>query len=176
MFGANDDVQVVAKRLVEVRAQTLLVSVLPKPFAAVLSEYRKLGGAAQVIGFSAIRIEDLTAALGPLVAGVGLSQAVPVPTRVAVPLVKRYQEALAAHDPKAAPSYHGLDAYLEAAVLVEGLRRAGRSLSRERLVSGLESMRGHDFGGVVVKYGPRDRTGSTYVDIVMLGSKRGLVY
>ena len=69
-------------------AQALLVSVLPKPFSAVLAHYRKLGGAAQVIGFSAIRIEDLVESLGPLAAGVGLSPPVPVPTRVAVPLVK----------------------------------------------------------------------------------------
>jgi branched-chain amino acid transport system substrate-binding protein len=175
-FSAGDDAQAVAERLRASGAQALLVSVLPKPFSAVLAHYRKLGGAAQVIGFSAIRIEDLVESLGPLAAGVGLSQPVPVPTRVAVPLVKAYHAALGAHDGRAAPSYHGLEGYLEALVLVEGLRRAGRNLSRERLVAGLESMTGHDLGGVMVKYGSNDRTGSTYVDIVMLNARGSVVY
>ncbi|HSV34171.1 MAG TPA: ABC transporter substrate-binding protein [Ramlibacter sp.] len=174
-FSVSDDPQAIAERLHASGAQALLVSVLPKPFAAVLAPYRKRGGAAQVIGFSAIRIEDLAEALGPMAAGVGMSQPVPVPTRVSIPLVKGYHAALRALDGQAVPSYHGLEGYLEALVLVEGLRRAGRSLSRDRLVSGLETMSGHDFGGVFVKYGPRDRTGSTYVDIVMLRSRGGSV-
>jgi branched-chain amino acid transport system substrate-binding protein len=175
-FSAGDDAKAVAQRLRDSGAQALLASVLPKPFSAVLSHYRKLGGAAQVIGFSAIRIEDLVEALGPLAVGVGLSQPVPVPTRTTVPLVKSYQSALAAHDAKASPSYHGLEGYLEALVMVEGLRRAGRNLSRDRLVAGLETMTGHDFGGVLVKYGPNDRAGSTYVDIVMLNARGSVVY
>ncbi|WP_158290117.1 ABC transporter substrate-binding protein [Ramlibacter sp. WS9] len=175
-FSASDDARAVADRLRASGAQALLVSVLPKPFSAVLSHYRKMGGAAQVIGFSAIRIEDLVESLGPMAVGVGLSQPVPVPTRTTVPLVKAYHAALAAHDGQATPSYHGLEGYLEALVMVEGLRRAGRNLSRERLVSALESMTGHDFGGVLVKYGPNDRTGSAFVDIVMLNAKGGVVY
>lgn len=175
-FAATDDPVAIAERLRASGAQTLLVSVLPKPFAAVLSHYRKLGGAAQVIGFSAIRIEDLVDALGPLATGVGLSQPMPVPSRVAVPLVKNYREALAALSVKEQPSYNGLEGFLEAQVLVEGLRRAGRAPTRERLVDGLESMKAHDFGGVMVKYGAGDRTGSTYIDIVMLGSRGAVVY
>jgi branched-chain amino acid transport system substrate-binding protein len=94
-----------------------------------------------------------------------------------VPLVKAYRDALAVLDRSAQPSYHGLEGYLEAQVLAEGLRRAGRTLTRERLVEGLEGMmKGHDFGGVMVKYGPGDRTGCTYVDIVMLGARGGVVY
>jgi branched-chain amino acid transport system substrate-binding protein len=175
-FAAGDDAQAIAERLHASGAQVLLVSVLPKPFAAILTLYRKRGGAAKIIGFSAIRIEDMVEALGPLAVGIGMAQPVPVPTRTTVPLVKDYHAALGANDARAAPSYHGLEGYLEALVLVEGLRRAGRNLSRERLVSGLESMTGHDFGGVLVKYGPNDRTGSTYVDIVMLGNRGAVVY
>jgi ABC-type branched-subunit amino acid transport system substrate-binding protein len=74
------------------------------------------------------------------------------------------------HAPSAVPSYHALEGYLEARVLVEGLRRAGADLTRSRLVSALESMAPHDFGGVTVRYGPADRTGSTFSDLVMLAA------
>lgn len=175
-FSSQDDLAAVAARLHASSPQTILASVLPKPFAKIFAAYRKLGGGAQATGFSAIRIEDLVDELGPLASGVGLSQAVPVPTRESVPLVKQYLTVLRRHAPNAVPSYHGLDAYVEAVVLVEGLRRAGRTPTRQRLVAGLESMSSYDCGGLTVKYGPSDRTGSTFVDVVMLSGTQKVVY
>ena len=48
-----------------------------------------------------------------------------------------------------------------AAVLVEGLRRAGRDLSRERFVQALESLNNYDPGGFgpAVSFGPDRRNG-----------------
>ncbi|ROZ78860.1 ABC transporter substrate-binding protein [Ramlibacter sp. WS9] len=175
-FSAKDDPAAVARALHASAPQSLLVAALPKPFAVVLAHYRKLGGAAQGIAFSAMRIEDVTSALGPAAAGLGLSQPVPSPTRLGVPLVQDYRAALAAAGTAEPASYHGLEGYLEARVLAEGLRRAGRTLSREGLIDALESLRHHDFGGVTVNYGATDRTGSTYIDIVLVGRRGELVY
>ncbi|HSW19113.1 MAG TPA: ABC transporter substrate-binding protein [Ramlibacter sp.] len=175
-FSAKDDPAAVAQALHAGAPQSLLIAALPKPFAAVLAHYRKLGGAAQGIAFSAMRIEDIASALGPMAAGLGLSQPVPAPTRQGVPLVHDYRSALSAVSSTEAPSYNGLEGYLEARVLAEGLRRTGRTLTRESLVAALESLRHHDFGGVAVHYSPVDRTGSTYMDIVLLGRRGELVY
>lgn len=174
--GFTEPGEQAARQLLASNAQAVLASALPPTLAKVLAPYRAQGGGARVLGFSSMRLEDLVGALGPLAAGLGLSQAVPVPTRASVPLSRRFQAALAAFDKNAAPSYQGLDAYLEAAVLVEGLQRAGRNLTRNGLVEALESLKMHDFGGVFVKYGRGDRTGSTFIDIVMLGDKGRIVY
>ena len=174
--GFAEPVEAVARQLLASDAQAVLASVLPPTLARVLKTYRANGGSARVLGFSSMRIEDLIEALGPLAAGMSLSQAVPVPNSKSVPLSRRFQGALATFDRTAAASYQGLDAYLEALVLVEGLQRAGRNLTREGLVDALESLKMHDFGGVFVKYGRGDRTGSTYIDIVMLGDKGRIVY
>lgn len=176
VFSAGDDAAAVARTLHASRPQSLLVAALPKPLAVVLSHYRQLGGAAQGIAFSAMRVEDVASALGPLAAGMGLSQPVPSPTRLSVALVQEYRAALQAAGSGESASFHGLEAYLEARVLVEGLRRAGRALTREGLITSLESLRHHNFGGVTVLYGPADRTGSTYIDIVLLGRRGELVY
>ena len=167
-FSVKDDPAVVARRIFDARPQALLASVLPKPFAAVFKQYLALGGNARVFGFSAIRIEDMQSELGSLADGVVLSQALPVPTRRSVPLVSEFNKVLADHAKGSAPSYHGIDAYLEARVLVEGLKRAGPQLTRARLVTALEQLNNFDFGGVTVRYGPNDRSGSGYVDLVML--------
>jgi len=83
-------------------------------------------------------------------------------------------------------SEFGLDAHYEAAqraalaaatVLTEGLRRAGRDLSRERLVRALESLNNFDPGGFAppVSYGPDRRVGALGGYVVALDRERGLV-
>ena len=64
-----------------------------------------------------------------------------------------------------------------ASVLVEGLRRAGRQLSRERFVQALESLSNYDPQGYgpVVSFGPDRRAGARGGYVVELEPGRGLV-
>ena len=169
-FGGADDARAVAQRLADARPDAVLLSVVPRPFAAVARHYDALGGHSRMFGLSVIRIEDLAAELGPLAEGVALSQVLPSPMSHSSLLAADFRRALAAHAPGTPPSYHALEGYLEARVLVEGLRRAGADPTRARLVAALESMAPHDFGGVLVRYGAGDRTGSTFSDLVMLAA------
>lgn len=174
-FSATDDAGQVARKVLQARPEVLLISVLPKPFGAVARAFKDAGGAARTFGLSVIRVEDLRAELGPLAAGICLSQPVPAPHNRTSPLASEYRQLLAKHVPGAQPSYHGLESFLEAKVLVEGLRRAGPQPTRQALVRALETMKGQDFGGVQVRYGEGDRTGSTFSELVMLGAGDALV-
>jgi ABC-type branched-subunit amino acid transport system substrate-binding protein len=64
-----------------------------------------------------------------------------------------------------------------ASVLVEGLRRAGRQLSRERFVQALESLNNYDPQGYgpTVSFGPDRRAGARGGYVVELEPGRGLV-
>ena len=53
--------------------------------------------------------------------------------------------------------------------MVEGLRRAGRDLTRERLIAALESMDNVDLGGFVVSFSRTSHAGSDYVELTMIG-------
>ena len=53
-------------------------------------------------------------------------------------------------------------------MLAEGLKRAGRTPTRETLITGLESIQNGDFGGFTVKFGPKSHVASTFVDLSML--------
>jgi ABC-type branched-subunit amino acid transport system substrate-binding protein len=162
-------------RLREAAPEAVLLSVLPKSLAPVKRSYAALGGSATMIGHSSMAMDDFRQELGPLAGDMVFSQIMPSPYGGASPLGQEYRRLLALHRPDAKPSYNGIDGFLEAKVLVEGLRRAGERPSREGLVSALESITHQDFGGPLVTYGKGVRAGSTFVDLVMLRRDGALV-
>jgi len=52
---------------------------------------------------------------------------------------------------------------------VEGLRRAGKNLSRETLIAGLESMHDLNLGGFTVNYSAKEHQGSSFTDLTIIG-------
>ena len=67
-------------------------------------------------------------------------------------------------------SFIGLEAYINAKVLVEGLRRAGKDLTRPRFIQAMESLQHFDVGGFEVDYGKGVRQGSRFVDLTIIGT------
>jgi branched-chain amino acid transport system substrate-binding protein len=61
-----------------------------------------------------------------------------------------------------------MEGYVAAKVFAEGLRRAGKGVSRDMLIAALESMQSVDMGGFLVNYGARRHVASQYVDLTML--------
>ena len=49
-------------------------------------------------------------------------------------------------------------------------RRAGPSPTRAKVIQALESMESFDLGGISVGYSPRNRIGSRYVEVTVVGS------
>jgi len=59
---------------------------------------------------------------------------------------EEYVKLLAAYYPDDRPNFVGLEGYINARVLVEGLRRAGPDLDRESFIRAIESIRDYDLG------------------------------
>ena len=93
---------------------------------------------------------------------------VPSPWREPVPVVKEYQQVVAAATGKQDFSYLGLEIFINAKVLVDALRKAGKSVTREGLVSALETMGEKRFGPMSIAYGPGDHDGSGYVGLTII--------
>ena len=84
--------------------------------------------------------------LGPnIAAGVIVTQVVP-PVDGYAGVVLDYKAAMEKHFPGETPDYVSFEAYLQATVLIEGLRRAGANIDPDRLVVALESIRDLDLG------------------------------
>jgi branched-chain amino acid transport system substrate-binding protein len=100
--------------------------------------------------------------------GVAVSQVSPYPFSGAIPITKEFLEVIKGRADVSA-SYSSMEGFISAKVLVEGLKRAGPKPTREKLIAGLESMNRYDMGGVDVTYGPNNRTGTTFIDITIIG-------
>jgi len=63
-----------------------------------------------------------------------------------------------------------------AKVFVEGLRRAGKELTREKLIAGLETMRFVDVGGFNVNFTPSNHNGSSFVELTIIGRDGNFIH
>jgi branched-chain amino acid transport system substrate-binding protein len=135
--------------------------------AAFVREMQKLGSGATFYNVSFVGSKALADALGKDGVGVAISQVVPFPWGTAVPVVKEYQQ-LAKKAGYTDYNFSALEGFLCAKVMVEGLRRAGKSPTRDGLVEALEKMNDVDLGGFYISYSPTNRAGSKFVDLTII--------
>ncbi|WP_291464555.1 ABC transporter substrate-binding protein [Desulfobacula sp.] len=92
--------------------------------------------------------KELARRLGANGEGVIVTQVVPPPNYNAQPLpgVKEYVSLLNTYYPDSKPSFVGLEGYLNARILAEGLKRAGKDITREKFIRAIESIDQYDLG------------------------------
>ncbi len=164
------NVNEVALKLVRAKPDALIIVSSGSNTVDVIKAIRAHGGKMQIMTLSNNSSQDFIKDLGKDAAGVILSQVTPPPNLSSNGLGKEFQAA--AKVTGATISYAGLEGYLSAKVMVEGLRRAGRNLTRDSFVRGLESMQRIDMGGLSVSYSEKDHTGSNFVELTLI-SKDG---
>lgn len=160
------DVQKAAEAIGKANPQAVVMVTLYKPTAAFVKEMKRTNQNPMFMTLSPVGTEQLVQELGASARGIGISQVVPYPWNDVTPVVRDYQKL--ASKP-GSYSYYGLEGYLMAKTLVEGLKRAGKDLTRDKLVSSLESMSNVDFGGYRVNYSPNSRQGSRFVELTVVG-------
>ena len=133
---------------------------------AFVRQMQKLGSGATFYNVSFVGSKALADALGKDGVGVAISQVVPFPWGTAVPVVKEYQVAAKKAGLKEV-DFGALEGFLSAKVLVEGLKRTGRDLNREKFVDTMEKM-DVDLGGFHVAYSPKTHAGSKFVDLTII--------
>jgi ABC-type branched-subunit amino acid transport system substrate-binding protein len=146
-----------------------------KSCAAFIKAMRKAGYNPQFMNVSFVGSKALAAELGNDGRGVGISQVVPFPWNSGVPVVRDYQKLMVAKYGPNSLSFTSLEGFIAARVLVEALRRAGRDLTREHLITVLESMTDLDVGGFIVNYSPTDHSGSKFVELTAIGKDGSFV-
>jgi ABC-type branched-subunit amino acid transport system substrate-binding protein len=83
-------------------------------------------------------------------------------------VVKECDEAWTASGQKEAMSVTALESCIAAKVLVEGMKRSGRELTRASLHRALSALGRYDAGGYVVDFKPNFRHGGSYVGMALL--------
>jgi branched-chain amino acid transport system substrate-binding protein len=110
---------------------------------------------------SFVGAEELVERLGSDAEGVIITQVVPPPWETALlPSAEEYSRLLASYFPEEKPSFVGFEGFLNAIVLVEGLKRTGRDLTREKFIDAIDSI--HQFSlGIAnpLDYSPNNHQG-----------------
>lgn len=162
------DVAVAVKAIGAAKPDAIVMVSAYTSIAAFVKEMKKAGSAAQFHNVSFVGSKPLAAALGNDGIGVGIAQVVPFPWSGTLPVTRDYQQQAK----KAGAtdfSFTELEGYIAARVLVEGLRRAGKEPTREKLIVALESLSKTDIGGFEIDYSPTNHNGSTFVDLSIIG-------
>lgn len=139
-----------------------------KSCAALIRQARAKGYGGQFFNVSFVGSKALADELGDAGSGVTISQVVPFPYTPSSGIVREYQKQMTEAGQKDF-DFSSLEGFLAARVLVEGLRRAGRNLTREGLVAALESLNNYDMGGFTVNYSPENHEGSRFTDLTIIG-------
>ncbi|HEV3241399.1 MAG TPA: ABC transporter substrate-binding protein [Casimicrobiaceae bacterium] len=163
------DVTAAVKAIGNVDPQGVVMISAYTSCAAFIKAMRQAGHDPQFMNVSFVGSKALAHEAGPAGRGVGVSQVVPFPWNLSAHVVKEYQQALEASTGKQNFSFTSLEGFIAAKVLVEGLRRAGQDLTRERFIAGMEQLRDFDVGGFAVTFTPTDHSGSKFVELTVIG-------
>jgi branched-chain amino acid transport system substrate-binding protein len=165
------DVSKAVASLAKSGVQAVVMISAYKSCAAFIREMKRADANPQFWNVSFVGSKALSDELGPEGRGVQISQVVPFPWGSSATVVKEYQRIISP-DGKDIYNFSSMEGFLAAKVLVEGLRRAGKDLNRESLVTAMEKMGKVDLGGFTVNYSPDNREGSRFVDLTII-SKNG---
>jgi len=114
--------------------------------APILKQSHVKGWKPLFLTVSFVGTDDLIAEAGTDSDGIVITQVVPPYYLTEFKTVAMYRRTLTKYFPSAQPNFVSLEGFVDAMVLVEGLKRAGKDLTREGLIRGIESIHEHDIG------------------------------
>lgn len=132
------------------------------PVAEILKEAHSTGWHPLFLTVSFVGTEALIKEAGHDADGMVITQVVPPYDRLDLPSVKLYRESIEKYFPGSQPSFVSLEGFADAMVVVEGLKRAGTDVTREKFIEGIESIHSMDIGlgpALKLSYGPEDHKG-----------------
>jgi ABC-type branched-subunit amino acid transport system substrate-binding protein len=156
-----------AEAIAKAKPQVVIIG-LAGTAPVFMKALRDAGGNSSAYGLSITA--SALAAMGDLARGLGFVIVVPSPYSTKFEIVRRYQTDMVANGTKDF-SLTSLEGYMNAAVLAEGLRRAGGSPTRASVMAGMASIENFDLGGVKINYGRTNREGGQFVDVAVIGSR-----
>jgi ABC-type branched-subunit amino acid transport system substrate-binding protein len=136
--------------------------------AEFIRQMKRAGSGATFYNVSFVGSKALADELGKDGVGVAISQVVPFPWGTAVPVVKEYQQ-LSARAGFKDHNFSAVEGFIAAKLFVEGLKRTGRDLSREKFIDTLEKMGDVDLGGFYAGFTPKNHSASKFVDLTIIG-------
>jgi ABC-type branched-subunit amino acid transport system substrate-binding protein len=169
-------------RYVEVvrKAQPDMVVLITPPSqgATAIKNLRTAGLSVPITTLNYVDTGSVCASAGNAnAAGVAMVQVFPNLRNNSIPIVRDFNEHFKRHGPaNAEANYTNFEGYVTARVLVEGIRRAGASPSRESVLKALDGMHDVDLGGFRVNYSPTNHVASGFSEIGIISRDCKLLF
>lgn len=163
--GATD-VDEAVKAIVKAQPAMTLGFCIPKICATIVQKLRAAKSITQFVSLSNTSSSAYVKELGEFSKGVMVTQVMPYPFEAREGASRDFLQF--SRESKIAPSYAAMEGWLSARVLVDALKKAGNNPTRESLTTAFENL-DVNYGGFPVRYGGSNRTGSTFVEITMIG-------
>ena len=171
IFGSADrnstNVSSSAQTIAKSGAQAVIISAGADTASAFIKEMKKLGSNAQICLLSSVGAKTLAAQLGDDGRGIEVSQVVPLPYSDSEPLGREYLKRIGGSGKASFASFEG---YIAASIFVEAMKKAGKVPSRESFIDALDKLGTVDLRGYRVKYSADNHTGSSLVELTVLGN------
>jgi len=128
---------------------------------------------------SFVGTDDLIKLAGQDVEGMVITQVVPPYYLTDLKTVALYRRTMSKFAPNETPNFVSLEGFVDAMIMVEGLKRAGKDLTREGLIRGIESL--HDFDielgpQLKLNYSARDHKGFERVILTVIRGGRAVPF
>ncbi len=162
-------VKAAVSRIMEAKPEAIIMIGAYAPMARAVELARRDANPA-LMAVSFVGSRALADALGAQGEGVYVTQVVPQPDDDSIPVVARYQAALADYDARAEPGFVSLEGYLAGRLAIVGLEACGRQLSRDCFINALQASEPIDIDGMQLKFGPGDNQGSDEVFLTVIGA------
>ena len=141
------DVSAQIAKLQAAKPEVTFLVLVPGPAAQALRERQKIGWTdTLMVSTGPLTDERYLALAGDAAEGVEGLSLWPDPLLSEVAGVKLYREHMQKHFPKNGPNRYSIAGYFAGMLFAEGAKRAGRDLTRDSLVSALESIKGYESG------------------------------
>jgi branched-chain amino acid transport system substrate-binding protein len=154
--------------------QAVIIAGPYAPAAAIVKQAHADGWRPQFLTVSFVGTEEFIKEAAQDAEGTIITQVMPPYDRLEYPTVALYRKCLTKYSPGEAPTFVSLEGFVDAMVLVEGLKRAGKDLTREKFISAIESIHEMNAGlgpKLILNYSASDHKGfdNVYPTIVKNG-------
>lgn len=165
-----EEVDAAVKAIGPAEPDAVIMVSVNRASSAFIKKLRAQGSRARMFSISVVNFKELLKNAGEDMArGVGISQVMPFPYSMQVPIVREHNMMMAKYQPGKTVSYASIESYIAAKVLVEAIKRSGGNPTREKVLQQLEKMDSYDVGGFKIGFSPTNRVGSRFVEITVIG-------
>ncbi|HSW04704.1 ABC transporter substrate-binding protein [Aquabacterium sp.] len=163
------DFSTIVPKVVAAEAQAVMFIGSGDTVVDGIHQLRAAGSRAQLVTLSNNASSGFVKSLKEHARGTIVSQVFPYERSLGAPIVKEAHDlAVAKGGTEVTPAM--LEGFAAAKVLVEGLRRAGKDMTRSGLQRALEGMQKVNIGGLDISYSAKDHTGLDYAELSIVGA------